>query len=474
MNTLHRQNILQEKAILFSVTHTGEGKASLSGPWDYADFSNVVDWLEANAPVDMENIGVSGISLGGGGSLNAISHDPRIKTACALSSYMDMVRSMWSEDTPRLFWGAVLCGTGTLLANPDPDIYKVWYSTLTNTNIDWLIETIGNRSPMSFIDTLNEWNKPIYIAHNFADYMFQPDVAIDYFNALTVDHKYMDLNQGTHATAELTGLAGMQNYVYDNVDKWFDYWLKGIDTGIVTNPEKSAVVTMEEKNNMERTVYDMDDLKESNGTWIWPAKSITTETFYCEPKGTFTNGKLTSEPGTKKGINAIVSSFTTGTISGCMVLPVLEQFKIPITCNLSLLDRTKTIVYEGEELAVEKKIRGKCEATLRMSLYHPDALADQKTKGQVIIYLYDVNENGIGTYITHGFKTFWDWGKAGSVKNIKIPIVATAYDIPEGHHLGLVIDTFDLNYSRPDWLPFIISLHHGDYGQSSLTLSVEK
>ena len=104
------------------------GKASLSGPWDYADFSHVVDWAIANLPIEAENIGVSGISLGGGASLHAISHDSRVKTCAAISSYMDMYRSMYSEDTPRLFWGMILCGTASILAKADPNIYKVWNS----------------------------------------------------------------------------------------------------------------------------------------------------------------------------------------------------------------------------------------------------------------------------------------------------------------------------------------------------------
>ncbi len=463
------QHFVRKGYIVLSYSHRGwglsGGKASLSGPWDYADFSNVVDWLEENTPVDMENIGVSGISLGGGGSLNAISHDKRIKTACALSSYMDMVRSMWSEETPRMFWGLVLVSTGTLLARPDPNIYKIWYCTLTNTNIDWLVDTIGERSPVAFLDTLNSWNKPIYIGHNLEDYLFQPDVAIDYFNALTVDHKRMDLNQGTHATGEGPGLFGLHCYVYDNVDKWFDYWLKGIDTGIVPKQAKSAVVTMEEKNNLARSVYNTGDLTAANGTYIWPARSISTETFYCEPKGTVANGKLSSTSSKVKGINAIVSSYITGATAGAMLIPMLEQFKMPLTCDLSLLDRTKTIVYEGEALTSAKKLRGKCEATLRLSL--------SRNRGQVIMYLYDVNENGIGTFITHGFKTFWD-AKPYYVKNVNIPLVATAYDVPAGHHLALVIDTADLMYAKPDAVPYVLSLHHGEYGQSSLTLSVDK
>jgi len=379
-----------------------------------------------------------------------------------------MYRSMWSEETPRLFWGLVLVSTGELLANLDPTVWKVWDATLNNRNIDWLHdEFMAGRSPVHYMDQLNSRNKPVYIGHNFEDYLFQPDVAMDFFNSLTVDHKRLDLNQGTHATGEAAGILGLSNYVYDNVDKWFDYWLKGIDTGIIADKTKTAVVTMEEKNNLTRYVYNASDLTVSNGNYVWPPRSVATETFYCEPKGTVANGRLSTSPGTEKGMNTIASGFVTGATAGAMVIPMLEQFKMPLTCNLSLLDRTKTIIYEGDVLASEKKLRGKCQAKLRMSYVGSFA--------QVIMYLYDVNENGYGTFITHGFKTLWN-SNTGYVKNVDIPFVATAYDIPAGHHLALVIDTADLMYARPylSPTPFTLTLHHGVYGQPSLTLSVEK
>jgi len=335
------------------------------------------------------------------------------------------------------------------------------------------------RSPSDYVGELNRMNKPVYIATQFEDHMFQPDTAIDYFNALTVDHKRLDLCLGTHFSGEMLGMFGLENYTYGNVDKWFDYWLKGIDTGIIPDKTKSAVITMEEKNNQTRSVYDMDDLTVVDGNYRWPIKNLARETFYCEPKGTITNGRLSSEPGTEKGVNAIYSSTLTYTVdailqqsqAGGMLGPILEQFDMPVIRHLSTFDRATTIIYESPVFTETKKIRGTAHATLRMSL--------SRSNGQVVMYLYDVNENGYATFITHGFRTFYDWEFTSlglsKIKNVQdIPFVATSYDIPAGHHLALVIDTGDLNYIRPDGLPFILALHHGTYGQSSLTLPYEE
>ncbi len=477
------EHLAKKGYVVLSYTHRGwwatDGEASLGGEADWVDFSNVLDWALTNLPVDEKNIGVSGISLGGGAALDQISHDPRVKTCAAISPYIDMYRSMYSQDTARLFWGIVLVGTVSLLGNADSDIYKVWTATLKHINLDWLYNFMNGKSPSDYIGKLNQLNKPVYIATQFEDHMFQPDTAIDYFNALIVDHKRLDLCLGTHFSGEMTGMLGLENYTYGNVDRWFDYWLKGIDTGIISDKTKSAIITMEEKNKLGREEYDMDDLTVVDGTYTWPPKNLAEETFYCEPKGTFTNGTLSYTPGTKKGVNAIYSSVLTWSIdailqqtqAGGMIMPILEQYEVPVIRDLSLLDRSTTIIYEGPVYTEGKKIRGTAHATLRMSL--------SRSNGQVVMYLYDVNENGYGTFITHGFKTFYDWEFTSlglsKVRNVvDIPFVATSYDIPEGHHLALVIDTSDVNYCRPDGLPFILALHHGTYGQSSLTIPYEE
>ena len=478
------EHLAKKGYVVLSYTHRGwwgtDGEAALGGEADWVDFSNVLDWALANLPVDPNNVGVSGVSLGGGASLDQISKDPRVKTCAAISPYIDMYRSMYSQDTPRLFWGIVLCGTVAILANADSDIFKVWNATLKHINLDWLNNFMHGRSPSDFVDELNAKNKPVYIATQFEDHMFQPDTALDYFNALTVSHKRLDLCLGTHFSGEMTGMLGFENYTYGNVGKWFDYWLKGIDTGIVPNQTKSAVITMEDKNTPgKRSEYDMDDLTLKNDVYTWPIKNLSTETYYCGPKGTVSNGTLSYTAGTEKGVNAIYSSTLTFTVdfvlqqtqAGNMLGPILEQFNMPVIRHLSTFDRATTIIYESPVYKSDKKIRGTAHATLRMSL--------SRSNGQVVMYLYDVNENGYATFITHGFKTFYDWEFTSlglsKIKNVvDIPFVATAYDLPAGHHIALVIDTSDFNYCRPDGLPFMLALHHGTNGQSKLTVPFEQ
>lgn len=438
------------------------GKVNLAGSEDVADFKSVVDWLIDNAPVDVDNIGSCGISYGGGGSLNALCHDPRIKTVAALSVFCDVERHLFSEDTPRLIWGGFLIATGTVLARMDPQLYDVYASTLTNTNMDWVRSWVHNRSPMTYIGNINERNKPVYIAQNFSDYLFTANSVIDFFNGLTVDHKRLDLNLGTHATGEITGLLGLDNYVFNNVHSWFDYWLKGVDTGIVEDHEKSAVVTMQEKNNLGRVVYEKESLAKNTGEYKWPANSVSSSAFNLAPRGIFSNGSLKTSANTSNTTNSYWSGLLSGATAGAALVPLLEQMGLELASNMYLLNRAESIAWESPSFSAAKKIRGAAEIKLRMSL--------SGSKGQVVVYLYDVDQWGRAVFITHGVRTFWN-AVPGAVFETTIPILATAYDIPAGHHLAAVVDSSDPMYGKPTLLPYTVKVH---YGSSSAQQNVLK
>jgi putative CocE/NonD family hydrolase len=427
------------------------GKVSLGGRDEVADFQAVLDWLIANTPVDKENIGACGISYGAIQSLNALCHDNRLKTVAVLSIPSDVARHLYSEQTPRLVWGGFLVATGTVLARMDPILYKVYESTLTNTNINWLMDWVYERSPINYIDNINSKNNPVYMSHNFEDYLFTADSVISLFNKLSVDHKRLDLNLGTHATGELTGLMGLDNYAFNNVHKWFDYWLRGVDTGIIPEQSKSAVVTMQEKNNGNRVTYDTASLEKSDGSYTWPASTIHEKSFYLAPRGLFTNGSMNTSFNTKITSNNYWSGLLSGATAGAAIIPIFEQFGVELCTNVYLLNRAESIAWESTSFSSKMKIRGASEAKLNISF--------SGSKGQIIAYLYDVDKWGKAVFITHGAYTFWDVVPGKSFE-VTVPILATAYDVPAGHHLALVIDSSDVMYGKPTLMPYTTKVYY--------------
>ena len=224
---------------------------------------------------------------------------------------------------------------------------------------------------------------------------------------------------------------------------------------------------MEVKGTGERISYSTEDLEKNvSGETLYtlPAKSITKTSFYCAPRSLFKKGTLQSLPYNGSKVNKINSGLISGATAGAMIFPIIEQLKIPIVTYIPLLNKLESIAYESQKFSSLRKIRGSADLKLHVSL--------SRSKGQVIAYLYDVDKWGKAKFITHGFKTFWD-AEAGEIMEINIPLVSTAYDIPAGHHLALVIDTGDMMYGKPDLLPFRVSLHNNSNNKSELRVPFE-
>ena len=95
-------------------------------------------------------------------------------------------------------------------------------------------------------------------------------------------------------------------------------------------------------------------------------------------------------------------------------------------------------------------------------------------KGQVFFYIYDIDKLGGATFITHGYKTFWD-AKPNEIMNVSIDFVTASYDIEKGHKLAVVMDTSDLLYGKPTLLPFKVQVHYGrSYDEQSVLMIPSK
>lgn len=431
--------------------YLSSGKVSLAGRDEVEDFKAIIDWLIENTPVDINNIGACGISYGAIQSLNALCHDNRLKTVAVLSIPSDVGRHLFSENTPRLVWGGLLVATGTVLARLDPVLYKVYQSTLTNTNIPWLMDWVYERSPINYIENINVKNSPVYMSHNFSDYLFTADSVIDLFNALTVSHKRLDLNLGTHATGELTGLMGLKSYPFDNVHMWFDYWLKGIDTGIIPDYNQSAIITMQEKNNLGRVTYDSESLKKYDGSYTWPPDTVNEKAFFLGPRKFLSNGSMNTSAVNRNTTNSYWSGLLSGATAGAAVIPLLEQFGLELCTNIHLLNKAESIAWVSSSFDRKMKIRGASEVKLNLTL--------SGSKGQIIAYLYDVDRWGKAVFITHGAYTYWD-AVPGQSMETTIPVLSTAYDLPAGHRLALVIDSSDIQYGKPTLMPYTVKVNY--------------
>ncbi|WP_144391573.1 CocE/NonD family hydrolase [Pleionea sediminis] len=430
-----------------------DGEVDVAGEKDMADLSRIVEWLDANTEVDMNNIGIGGISYGSGISLMGLAKVPQIKTAVAMSTWGSLVDSLYQHDTARLFWGFFLVSSGFITADLDPEIAESYFNLLMRRNIPETREWANERSVSHWVHLINERNAPVYLANNFGDNLFQPNNILRLFEDLTVP-KRLDLNQGSHASAEGFGLVSLENYTWNNARLWFDYWLKGEENGIMSqNP-----VTMQVTGTKERVEYSS-----------WPTINGQERKFFLEPRSMLSDGRLrtsTYDSWWMKS-NRILSGFDTRASTGIPFLSeILEaHLNFPVKTPLRSINSTNGIFFKSEVLDERLRIRGIPEVTVNVK--------PSLRQFQLNAYLYDVDPNGVGTLITHGPVTRYD-AEANRTQKVNWELVATAYDIPRGHRVALAIDTFDALYAVPTLLPYSLEFKFKSGLNSMLTLPVEE
>lgn len=429
------------------------GMANVFGPKDKQDISRVIDYLEDYTQADMANVGFGGISYGGGMSLMAASFDDRVKTVVAMSTPTSIVESLYGNETLRFVWSQILLLSGEFLGTMDPEIRQNYESLRDQTDIPGTTAWGLERSPETFIANLNQRNVPVYIANSFGDNLFQPNQVLRYFETLTGPKK-LDLNQGTHASAEAFGLFGLDNYTWKNARRWFDYWLKGANNGIMNEPAVSMLID-------GKTTRDYFS--------SYPFANVNSNKLYLHPRLLLGNGKLKSSqhrPWFGNIKDTIISGLDSGASTGIPALSEVlsAELKLPIYKSLVLLNRIHGVTYQTGFLRRSMKIRGIPEIDVN--------LKSNASSMHLNAYLYDVDALGIGRLITHGTVTVR--GNALSLAaKVKFDMVAAAYDVPPGHRVAVVFDTFDLLYQPTQGELYSVEFRFPRGGTSSLTLPVK-
>ncbi|MCZ4103186.1 acyl esterase [Streptomyces sp. So13.3] len=399
------------------------GQIETAGPPDVADVSKVIDWTLANTPADPDHIGMAGVSYGAGIGLLGAAHDPRIKAVVALSGWADLIDSIYQGRTPHLQAAALLGGAGYLTGRPSPELQKILGNFLT-ANLaaeDEMIAWGKLRSPVTYLDQLNANGTAVMLANAWGDSLFPPNQYAKFYEKLT-GPKRLEFRPGDHATAEATGLLGLPNDTWASSRRWLDHYLKGVDNGI----DHEQPVQLKSRSTGAYESYDS-----------WSAVPSRTTTLKLGAKGLRT-GELGGDAGSgwRTTIGTNVDSGADGGI--IFLSSLLDQFaQAPPVASIPLLPRAFATVWQSAAYGTAQHVRG--TSTLHTTLT-PSAAG-----GTVIAYLYDVDSLGIGKLVTHAPYT-WVGRTPGKAFTTDIDLLSTAYDVPAGHRLALVVDTVDPLY----------------------------
>ncbi|MGW2564927.1 CocE/NonD family hydrolase [Streptomyces sp. NPDC001537] len=383
------------------------GEIEVAGPPDIADASKVIDWALANTPADSGHIGMAGVSYGAGISLIAAAHDKRIRAVAALSGWADLIDSIYSGRTQHVQAGAVLDGASLVTGRQSPELRQIFdnfYASNLSKEQD-MINWGKKRSASTYVDQLNKNGAAVMLANAWGDTVFAPNQCADFYEKLT-GPKRLELRPGDHATAELTGLFELPNDVWTDTERWFDHYLKGVDNGI--NREEPVQLKPRTTGGYE-------------GYPDW--KSVAA-----------TDRKIALA-----GTTTIHTNVDSGADGGIVFLSsILDQFaQLPPMASIPLLPRRWAAVWQSERYTDTQQIRG----TARLHT----TVTPTKESGTLVAYLYDVGPLGLGKLVSNAPYTFH--GRTpGKPFGLDLDLFSTAYDVPAGHRLALVVDTVDPLY----------------------------
>ncbi|MFF3842993.1 alpha/beta fold hydrolase [Streptomyces sp. NPDC001930] len=383
------------------------GEIETAGPKDIADASKVIDWALANTAADPAHIGMAGVSYGAGISLLAAAHDPRIKAVAALSGWADLIESIYSGRTQHLQAAALLGGAGYLTGRPGPELKQILGDFLSSNlaKEEDMLAWGRTRSPAAYVDRINANGAAIMLGNAWGDTIFPPNQYASFYEKLT-GPKRLEFRPGDHATAEATGLFGLPNDTWTSAHRWFDRYLKGADNGI----DREQPVQLKSR---------------STGGYEG----------YPDWKSVHANQRKFDLGGTRR-VWANIDSGANGGIT--LLTNALDQFlRTPPVVSVPLLPRAFAGVWQSERYDTPQRVRG----TVKV---HTTVTSTEES-GTLVAYLYDVGPLGVGKLVSNAPYTFHD-RTPGKAFGVDLELFSTAYDVPAGHRLALVVDTVDPLY----------------------------
>lgn len=322
-------------------------------------------------------------------------------------------------------------GVGNIVGRPSAETQQVFQDFFASNlaKEQDLIDWGKKRSPETYVDQLNKNGAAVFMANAWGDTVFSPNQYAKFYGELT-GPKRLELRPGDHATPEITGLFGLPNDVWTDTGRWFDRYLAGKDNGV--DGEQPVQIKSRSTGGYE-------------GYPDWKSVGATTRKIALG------------------GTTRIHTNVDSGADGGVIFLSsILDQLtRIPPMAAIPLLPRYWAAVWQSERYASAQHIRG----TVRLHT----TVTGTKESGTLVAYLYDVGPLGLGKLVSNAPYTFHGQ-TPGEPFGVDLDLFSTAYDVPAGHRLALVVDTVDplyiehnpsgaqLTFSSPEHDPSFVSV----------------
>jgi uncharacterized protein len=430
------------------------------------DALEVIAWLAAQ-PWSSGAVGIIGISWGGFNGLQiAARRPPALKAVITVCSTVDRYHgdvhfTGGCLNEENLEWGACLFTMNGF--PPDPAIVgedrwrDLWRSRIDAAKLapaDWLEHQTRDDfwRQGSVIEDYSAIEIPVLAVSGWVDGYTR--VVFDLVENLNVPRKGIIGPWGHKYPYD--GVPGPAIGFLQEATRWWDRWLRGVDTGVEHDPDLRLF--------LQEPHQPVSHIDERPGRWIgfdtWPAASTARSTFYLSADGRLgPDADDANADDADDATTSVCSPETTGLAGGQWC--AYGQGKIaPELAVDQRTDDLGSITFTTDVLAVPLHIAGEPTVTLRASSDRPAAF--------VAVRLSDVHPNGsverlsyaIFNLCHHASHEFPSALTPGSPVEVNFKLKGIAQTVPAGHRLRMSVSTsyWPMIWPSPD--AATVTIHH--------------
>jgi len=417
---------------------SGDSEGVLTGEYlkqEQDDALEIIDWIAAQAWCSGQ-VGMIGISWGGFNGLQVAARRPpalkAIVTICSTDDrYADDIHYMGGcllNDNAA--WNAAMFSLNT--TPPDPKVVgakwrEMWLARLEGSGF-WLLDWMEHQCRDDFYkhgsvcEDFGQIEAAVYAVGGWAD---------GYSNAV------FRLIAGLEGPCK--GLVGPWAHRYPHMAKpgpaigflqeclrWWDYWLKGVDTGVMDEPRLRCWIA--------DAVPPRNFYEDRPGRWVaeeaWPSPRIEPRVFYLN------SGGLETRPG-PANLLTVSSPMTVGMMAG-QWCPYGDAPDLP---SDQRFEAGGSLVFDSEPLTEAIDILGATVVTL--------VVASDKPAAMVAICLSEVLPDGGATRVTYGLLNLTHRDshehpqplEPGKQYRIDVPLCDIGHRFAAGHRIRLAISS---------------------------------
>jgi hypothetical protein len=436
--------------VQYDVRGTGNSGGSTKDMYadpERKDGYDMIEWI-ANQPWCNGNVGMWGISYGGVDTWQTAMQQPPHLKAIIVRSGTEDVYTEWTYPggvlRPLMFDSYVPSMTAQNFAPPDIDLAgekwdEIWKEHLEN-NVPWGMGFIEHQFDGSYWRARSlrpDYDRikcPAFLIEGWPDWYATP--LLRAFTHLQVPKRILIGPWGHYWPEDPKALPGPRIDGRPEYLRWWDQWLKGIDTALAKEPPVTIFVR-EYKPPAEMYLED-------KGFWRretdWPLARTQYTTLYLNSEAKLEREAPRAE---RDGHDEYAYNPAVGVAAGRQVYTPWAQ---PLDQRP---DEAYSLTYTGSPLEKDMEVTGNPTAVIYVS-----STADV---AYFTVKVCDVASDGTSKLVTFGALNATHRAsdaspeplKAGEVYELKIPLRSMAYIFPAGHRIRVDIASADFQNAWP-------------------------